>query len=86
LKNCIKIVFLLFFKIGIPKIKVRVEFATRLFGTCPDMCPEKERYMRQYQRQLTRFEVDTDSLVNKTQNKRRFHYKNVFIFVLFFRK
>jgi len=43
--------------LGIPKVKVRVELATKLFGTCLDMCPEKERYMRQYQRQLTVFEI-----------------------------
>jgi hypothetical protein len=28
-----------------------------LIGTCPDMCPEKERYLREYQRRLSRFEV-----------------------------
>lgn len=52
-----------YFISGIPKVKVRVEFATRLFGTCLDMCPEKERYMRQYQRQLTSFEIDHNSQV-----------------------
>ena len=26
-------------------------------GTCPDMCPEKERYLREFQRRLSRFEV-----------------------------
>lgn len=52
-------------RLGIPKVKVRVEFATRLFGTCPDMCPEKERYMRQYQRQLTSFEIDNSAAVRK---------------------
>ena len=25
-------------------------------GTCPDMCPEKERYMREFQRQLASYE------------------------------
>lgn len=40
-----------------PKTKVNVEFATKLIGTCPDMCPEKERYMRQFQRQLVFYET-----------------------------
>lgn len=26
-------------------------------GTCPDMCPEKERYMRETRNQLSSFEV-----------------------------
>eukprot|EP00794_Sanderia_malayensis_P011995 gene11995-13233_t len=26
-------------------------------GTCPDMCPEKERYLREYQRRLAPFEM-----------------------------
>ncbi|ODN03654.1 Germinal-center associated nuclear protein [Orchesella cincta] len=41
----------------VPKTKVNVEEATRLIGTCPDMCPEKERYMRQFQRQLVGYET-----------------------------
>ena len=28
-----------------------------LKGTCPDMCPEKERYMRQERRRLTLYEI-----------------------------
>jgi hypothetical protein len=30
-------------------------------GTCPDMCPEKERYMREFQRQISSFEQLEDS-------------------------
>uniref|UniRef100_UPI0037E89A44 germinal-center associated nuclear protein n=1 Tax=Semicossyphus pulcher TaxID=241346 RepID=UPI0037E89A44 len=30
-------------------------------GTCPDMCPEKERYMRETRKQLSMFEVFTDT-------------------------
>ena len=26
-------------------------------GVCPDMCPEKERYLREYQRRLSKFEM-----------------------------
>jgi hypothetical protein len=26
-------------------------------GTCPDMCPEKERYHREFQRQVAAYEV-----------------------------
>uniref|UniRef100_A0A1I8MH60 Protein xmas-2 n=1 Tax=Musca domestica TaxID=7370 RepID=A0A1I8MH60_MUSDO len=29
-------------------------------GTCPDMCPEKERLMREFQRQVSTFEMDAD--------------------------
>lgn len=39
-----------------PKVKVRVEFAVALAGTCKDMCPEKERYMREVQRRLDTYE------------------------------
>ena len=28
-----------------------------LVGVCADMCPEKERYLREYQRRLSRFEM-----------------------------
>ena len=28
-----------------------------LVGVCPDMCPEKERFLREYQRRLSRFEM-----------------------------
>ena len=28
-----------------------------LVGVCPDMCPEKERFLREYQRRLSRFEI-----------------------------
>lgn len=30
-------------------------------GTCPDMCPEKERYMRETRNQLSVFEVIPDT-------------------------
>lgn len=30
-------------------------------GTCPDMCPEKERYMRETRNQLSIFEVIPDT-------------------------
>ena len=29
-----------------------------VIGTCPDMCPEKERYMREDRRRLSWFELD----------------------------
>ena len=29
----------------------------KVVGTCPDMCPEKERYLREYQRRLSQFEI-----------------------------
>ena len=31
--------------------------AKTLKAGCPDMCPEKERYMRQYQRRLHVYEL-----------------------------
>ena len=36
---------------------MRVECAVKLSGTCRDMCPEKERYMREVQRQLVSYEM-----------------------------
>lgn len=30
-------------------------------GTCPDMCPEKERFMRETRKQLSVFEVIPDT-------------------------
>lgn len=30
-------------------------------GTCPDMCPEKERYMRETRNQLSVFELVPDT-------------------------
>lgn len=30
-------------------------------GTCPDMCPEKERYMRETRNQLSVYEVIPDT-------------------------
>ena len=35
--------------------------ATVVIGTCPDMCPEKERYMREDRRRLSWFELHPDS-------------------------
>lgn len=32
--------------------------AKSVVGTCPDMCPEKERYRREDTRRLSWFEVD----------------------------
>ena len=32
-----------------------------IVGTCPDLCPEKERYRREYTRRLSWFEVSRDS-------------------------
>ncbi|CAG7823982.1 unnamed protein product [Allacma fusca] len=43
---------------------MRVEFAEKLAGTCKDMCPEKERYMREVQRQLTSYEMARDGEVD----------------------
>ena len=33
-----------------------------IIGTCPDMCPEKERYIREETRRLSWFEVTADSV------------------------
>lgn len=30
-------------------------------GTCPDMCPEKERFMRETRKQLSVFEIIPDT-------------------------
>lgn len=30
-------------------------------GTCPDMCPEKERYMREDRRRLSWYELDRET-------------------------
>ncbi|CAJ1078722.1 germinal-center associated nuclear protein isoform X1 [Xyrichtys novacula] len=40
-------------------------------GTCPDMCPEKERYMRETRKQLSLFEVtpDTETVDHKAAIK-----------------
>ncbi|KAI1726178.1 SAC3/GANP family domain-containing protein [Ditylenchus destructor] len=32
-------------------------------GTCPDMCPEKERYMRESQKNLNRYECDSNGAI-----------------------
>ena len=35
--------------------------AKAITGTCPDMCPEKERYVRQARRRFSIFEMRADS-------------------------
>ena len=35
--------------------------AKSIVGTCPDMCPEKERYRREDTRRLSWFEVDRET-------------------------
>lgn len=35
--------------------------ASVIVGTCPDMCPEKERYRREDTRRLNWFEIQRDS-------------------------
>ena len=31
--------------------------AVAIKGSCPDMCPERERYMREFQRRLSAYEI-----------------------------
>lgn len=47
------------------KKKSTLASATVLVGTCPDMCPEKERYDREAKRRLHVFEITagTENLV-----------------------
>ena len=47
------------------KRKATLASATVLTGTCPDMCPEKERYDREAKRRLHAFEIlsGTENLV-----------------------
>ncbi|XP_019850266.1 PREDICTED: germinal-center associated nuclear protein-like isoform X2 [Amphimedon queenslandica] len=42
-------------------------------GCCPDMCPEKERYQREYQRRLSMFEVDNSIETEPGQGPRVNH-------------
>ena len=41
---------------GRPK-RTDLDMSKVFVGTCPDMCPEKERYMRETRNQLSSFEV-----------------------------
>uniref|UniRef100_A0A8C4IA11 Germinal-center associated nuclear protein n=1 Tax=Dicentrarchus labrax TaxID=13489 RepID=A0A8C4IA11_DICLA len=45
---------------GRPK-RTDLDLSKVFVGTCPDMCPEKERYMRETRKQLSIFEVIPDS-------------------------
>ncbi|XP_068561209.1 germinal-center associated nuclear protein [Cebidichthys violaceus] len=45
---------------GRPK-RTDLDLSKVFVGTCPDMCPEKERYMRETRKQLSVFEVIPDS-------------------------
>ncbi|XP_035532563.1 germinal-center associated nuclear protein [Morone saxatilis] len=45
---------------GRPK-RTDLDLSKVFVGTCPDMCPEKERYMRETRKQLSIFEVVPDS-------------------------
>ena len=37
--------------------KSELATAVKMTGSCPDMCPEKERYMREVQRRLSPYEM-----------------------------
>lgn len=39
------------------QVKGKTHQGGTLVGVCPDMCPEKERFLREYQRRLSRFEM-----------------------------
>ena len=41
---------------GRPK-RTDLDLSKVFVGTCPDMCPEKERYMRETRNQLSAYEV-----------------------------
>lgn len=45
---------------GRPK-RTDLDLSKVFVGTCPDMCPEKERYMRETRNQLSVFEVIPDT-------------------------
>lgn len=45
---------------GRPK-RTDLDMSKVFVGTCPDMCPEKERYMRETRKQLSIFEVIRDT-------------------------
>ncbi|XP_068184771.1 germinal-center associated nuclear protein isoform X2 [Antennarius striatus] len=55
---------------GRPK-RTGLDMSRVFVGTCPDMCPEKERYMRETRNQLSVFEVipDTEMVDHKTAIK-----------------
>jgi hypothetical protein len=45
-----------------------LEKAKAVIGTCPDMCPEKERYLREDRRRLSMFEmVPGTNIVSRMQ-------------------
>lgn len=47
--------------------RTELDQAKVFVGTCPDMCPEKERYMRETRNQLSIFEIlpGTDKVLLK---------------------
>lgn len=45
---------------GRPK-RTDLDMSKVFVGTCPDMCPEKERFMRETRKQLSVFEVIPDT-------------------------
>ncbi|XP_034417060.1 germinal-center associated nuclear protein [Cyclopterus lumpus] len=55
---------------GRPK-RTDLDLSKVFVGTCPDMCPEKERYMRETRKQLSVFEVipDTEMVDHKVAVK-----------------
>lgn len=50
----------LFVCAGQPK-RTDLDMSKVFVGTCPDMCPEKERFMRETRKQLSVFEVIRDT-------------------------
>ncbi|XP_064632877.1 germinal-center associated nuclear protein-like [Lineus longissimus] len=62
-------------RLGIQKVS-RLEKAQAVIGTCPDMCPEKERYMREDRRRLSVFEMVPGTNI-KGQNPKIDHSKAV---------
>lgn len=52
---------------GRPK-RTDLDLSKVFVGTCPDMCPEKERYMRETRNQLSVYEVVQNTEVVRTQN------------------
>ncbi|KAJ7362197.1 Germinal-center associated nuclear protein [Desmophyllum pertusum] len=56
------------------KRSLDISSAKAVIGTCKDMCPEKERYMRDYQRRLNVFEaVPGTGSINKENQKGNKH-------------
>ena len=48
--------------------------AKSVVGTCPDMCPEKERYRREDTRRLSWFEVDHSTYVPGVSRNFQFYH------------